>query len=68
MDELGIDEGEAVELGLVDVGDDEVIRGRQHRLVAGEELVEVFRPLAALQREMWILRTATKYNLKRDPL
>lgn len=52
MDELRVDEGEAAELGLVDVGDDQLVGRRELRLSAGEELVEVLRSFAALgQRE-----------------
>lgn len=49
MHELRVDEGEAGELGLVDVGDDQLVRRRELRLGAGEELVEVLGPFAALE-------------------
>lgn len=51
VDELRVDVGEAGKLALVDVGDDQLVRRCQHRLRAGEELVEVFRPFAALKGE-----------------
>lgn len=49
MHELRVDEGEAGELGLVDVGDDQLVRRRELRLGAGEELVEVLGSFAALE-------------------
>lgn len=49
VDELRVHVGEAGELALVDVGDDQLVRGGQHGLRAGEELVEVFSPFAALK-------------------
>lgn len=48
VDELRVYVGEAGELALVDVGDNQLVGGRQHGLRAGEELVEVFCPFAAL--------------------
>lgn len=51
--ELGVDVGEAGELALVDVGDDQLVRGGEDGLRAGEELVEVFRPFAALKDTKW---------------
>lgn len=47
--ELGVHVGEAFELALVDVGDDQLVRGRQHGLRAREELVEVLCSFATLQ-------------------
>lgn len=53
MDELGVDVREAGELALVDVGDDQLVGRRQHRLGACEKLVEVFCTFATLkQREL----------------
>lgn len=49
MQELRVDEGEAGELGLVDVGDDQLVRRSELRLGAGEELVEVLGSFAALE-------------------
>lgn len=49
MHELRVDEGEAGELGLVDVGDDQLVGRRELRLGAGEELVEVLGTFAALE-------------------
>lgn len=49
VDELRVYVGEAGELALVDVGDDQLVGRGQHGLRAGEELVEVFRPFAALK-------------------
>lgn len=49
MHELRVDEGEAGELDLVDVGDDQLVRRRELRLGAGEELVEVLGSFAALE-------------------
>lgn len=49
MHELRVDEGEAGELGLVDIGDDQLVGWRELRLSAGEELVEVLRSFAALR-------------------
>lgn len=49
MHELRVDEGEAGELGLVNVGDDQLVRRRELRLGAGEELVEVLGSFAALE-------------------
>lgn len=48
VDELRVDVGEAGELALVDVGDDQLVWWGQHGLGACEELVEVLRPFAAL--------------------
>ena len=48
MDELRVDVGEAGELALVDVGDDQLVGRGQHGLGAREELIKVLRPLAAL--------------------
>lgn len=56
MDELRIHVGEACELTLVDVGNDQLIGRGQHGLRTREELVEVFCPFAALKEncgEMW---------------
>lgn len=47
--ELRVYVGEAGELALVDVGDDQLVGRGQHGLRAREELVEVFRPFAALK-------------------
>lgn len=49
VDELRVYVGEARKLALVDVGDDQLIGRGQHRLRAGEELVEVFCSFAALK-------------------
>lgn len=49
VDELWVYVGEAGELALVDVGDNQLVRGGQYGLRAGEELVEVFCPFAALK-------------------
>lgn len=49
VDELRVYVGEACKLALVDVGDDQLIGRGQHRLRAGEELVEVFCSFAALK-------------------
>lgn len=51
MYELRVDEGEAGELGLVDVGDDELVGRCELRLGAREELVEVLGRFAALWRK-----------------
>lgn len=48
MQELRVDEGEAGELGLVNIGDDQLVGRRELRLSAGEELVEVLGSFAAL--------------------
>lgn len=48
MQELRVDEGEASELGLVNIGDDQLVGRRELRLSAGEELVEVLGSFAAL--------------------
>lgn len=50
MHELRVDEREACELGLVDVGDDQLVWWRELRLGASEELVEVLCRFAALWR------------------
>lgn len=50
MDELRVDVGEAGELALVNVGDDELVGRRQHRLSTCEELVKVFCTFAALEK------------------
>lgn len=49
VDELRVDVGEAGELALVNVGNDQLVGRGQHGLRAGEELVKVFRPFAALK-------------------
>lgn len=49
--ELRVDKGEAGELGLVNVGDDELVWRSELRLCACEELVEVLGPLSTLQGE-----------------
>lgn len=56
MDELRIHVGEACELALVDVGNDQLIRRGQHRLRTCEKLVKVFCSFATLKEncgEMW---------------
>lgn len=50
MNKLRVDEGEAGELGLVDVGDDQLVRWCELGLGAREELVEVLRSFAALEK------------------
>lgn len=59
-DELGIDVGEAFELALVDVGDDQLVGRRQHGLRAREELVEVFCSFATLQESFRDFQAAGK--------
>lgn len=59
--ELGVDVGEPFKICLVDVGNDQLIWRRQHRLSSREELIEVFSPFAALQGE----RKAEKKRLKK---
>lgn len=49
MEELRVDVGEAGELALVYVGDDELVGRGQHGLGAREELVEVLGSFAALK-------------------
>lgn len=49
--ELRVDVGEAGKLALVDIGDNQLVGGGQHRLRAGEELVKVLRPFTALKEE-----------------
>lgn len=51
MDELRVNEGEAGELALVDVGDDQLVRRGQDGLRACEELVEIFCSFATLDRQ-----------------
>lgn len=51
VDELWVDKGEARELGLVNVGDDELVWRSELWLGAREELVEVLSRLPALKRE-----------------
>lgn len=51
MQELRVDEGEASKLGLVDIGDDQLVGRRELRLSAGEELVEVLGSFAALREQ-----------------
>lgn len=60
MEELRVHVGEACELALVDVGDDQLIGRGQHRLRTREKLVEVFCSFATLKEiffffkcEMW---------------
>lgn len=59
-DELRVHVGEAFELALVDVGDDQLVGGRQHGLRAREELVEVFCSFAALQESFRDFRHEAK--------
>lgn len=47
MYKLLVDEGEALEVGLVDVGDDQLVGGRQDGLASREELVKIFGSFAA---------------------
>ncbi len=59
VDELRVHVGEACELALVDVGDDQLVGRGQHRLCAREELVEVFCSFATLKEifreiEQWL--------------
>lgn len=49
MDELRVHVGEARELTLVDVGDDQLVGRSQHRLRTREKLVEVFCSFATLK-------------------
>ena len=49
MDELRVDVGEAGELALVDVGDDQLVGRGQHWLCTCEKLVEVFCSFATLK-------------------
>lgn len=49
MHKLRVDEGEVGEVGLVDVGDDQLVRGGELGLRAREELVKVLRRFAALE-------------------
>lgn len=49
MDELRVHVGEASELALVDVGDDQLVGRGQHGLRTCEKLVEVFCSFAALK-------------------
>lgn len=49
VDELRVHVGEAGELALVDVGDDELVGRGQDGLSASEELVEVFGSFATLK-------------------
>lgn len=49
VDELRVHVGEARELALVDVGDDQLVGRSQHGLRAREKLVEVFCSFAALK-------------------
>ena len=63
VDELWVDAGEAGELALVDVGDDQLVGRGQHRLRAREELVEVFCPFAALDRK----RQEHKHQIRAVP-
>lgn len=49
MEELRVHVGEACELALVDVGDDQLIGRGQHRLRTREKLVEVFCSFATLK-------------------
>lgn len=56
--ELGVHVGEAFELALVDVGDDQLVGGRQHGLRAREELVEVLCSFATLQESFRDVRAA----------
>lgn len=51
MYELGVDVGEAFEIGLVYVSDDQLVGRGEDRLPSGEELVEVFCAFATLRRE-----------------
>ena len=50
-DELGIDEREAGELGLVEVHDEELVGGRQLGLLARELVVEVAHVFAAFLQQ-----------------
>lgn len=49
MDELRVDVGEASELALVDVGDDQLVRRGQDGLRTCEELVKIFCSFATLK-------------------
>lgn len=49
MHKLRVDEGELRKLGLVDVGDDQLVRGRELGLRAREELVKVLCCFATLE-------------------
>lgn len=49
VEELGVHVGEAGELALVDVGDDQLVGRGQHWLGACEELVKVFCSFATLK-------------------
>ena len=75
--ELRVDEGEAIEVCLVDVGDDQLVRRGQLRLGAREELVKVLCCFAtlhgrerdreivwmdAMQRETVKLKTVMQQN------
>lgn len=50
MNKLRVDEREAGELGLVDVGDDQLVRWCELGLGAREELVEVLCSFSALEK------------------
>lgn len=50
MQKLRVDEGEIRKIGLVDVGDDQLVRGRELGLRAREELVKVLCCFAALEK------------------
>lgn len=50
MHKLRVDEGEIRKLGLVDVGDDQLVRGRELGLRAREELVKVLCCFATLEK------------------
>lgn len=73
MDELRIHVGEACELALVDVGNDQLIGRGQHGLRTREKLVKVLCPFAALKEncgETWkgaiviLITTKGKKNKK----
>lgn len=51
MHKLRVDEGEIGKLGLVDVGDDQLVRGRELGLGAREELVKVLCSFATLEKK-----------------
>lgn len=50
MHKLRVDEGEIRKIGLVDVGDDQLVRGRELGLRAREELVKVLCCFATLEK------------------
>lgn len=51
MYELQVDVGEAFKVGLIDVGDDQLVGRCQHGLSPCEEFVKVFGSFATLHEE-----------------